>query len=122
MIEHLAKQFSVKLLLGAGTVLDPAARTAILAGAQFVVGSALNPGTARLCNRCQVPYVPGAGTIREVIEAMECDANIIKVFRGEVPGIRQSGERTAKHNWCQLAASASRMSPPGSTPAWLPRE
>jgi 2-dehydro-3-deoxyphosphogluconate aldolase/(4S)-4-hydroxy-2-oxoglutarate aldolase len=87
VIEHLSKEFSGKILLGAGTVLDPeTARIAILAGAQFVVSPALNPDTARLCNRYQVPYMPGAGTIGEVIEAMECGADIVKVFPGEVLG------------------------------------
>ncbi len=87
VIEHLAKNFFHRILLGAGTVLDPeTARIAILAGAQFVVSPALNPETARLCNRYQVPYVPGAGTIREVIEAMECGADIVKVFPGEILG------------------------------------
>jgi 2-dehydro-3-deoxyphosphogluconate aldolase / (4S)-4-hydroxy-2-oxoglutarate aldolase len=86
-IEHLAKEFSKKILLGAGTVLDPeTARIAILAGAHFVVGPALNPETARLCNRYQVPYMPGAATIKEVIEGMECGAEIIKVFPGEILG------------------------------------
>jgi len=87
VIEHLAKKLSGKILLGAGTVLDPeTARIAILAGAQFVVSPALNPDTARLCNRYQVPYMPGAGTIHEVIEAMECGADIVKVFPGEILG------------------------------------
>jgi 2-dehydro-3-deoxyphosphogluconate aldolase/(4S)-4-hydroxy-2-oxoglutarate aldolase len=86
-IEHLAKEFSGKILLGAGTVLDPeTARIAILAGAQFVVSPAVNSDTARLCNRYQVPYMPGAATIREVIEAMECGADIVKVFPGEILG------------------------------------
>jgi 2-dehydro-3-deoxyphosphogluconate aldolase/(4S)-4-hydroxy-2-oxoglutarate aldolase len=87
VIEHLAKKISGQILVGAGTVLDPeTARIAILAGAQFVVSPALNPETARLCNRYQVPYMPGAGTIREVIEAMECGADIVKVFPGEILG------------------------------------
>jgi 2-dehydro-3-deoxyphosphogluconate aldolase/(4S)-4-hydroxy-2-oxoglutarate aldolase len=87
VIEHLAKNSSHRTLLGAGTVLDPeTARIAILAGAQFVVSPALNPETARLCNRYQVPYMPGAGTIREVIEAMECGTDIVKVFPGEILG------------------------------------
>ena len=73
VIEHLAKNFSGQILLGAGTVLDPeTARIAILAGAHFVVSPALNRETARLCNRYQVPYMPGAGTVGEIIEAMEC--------------------------------------------------
>src|SRR5580692_1010204 len=87
VIEHLAKKFSGDILLGAGTVLDPeTARIAILAGAQFIVSPSLNPDTARLCNRYQIPYMPGAGTIREVVEAMECGADIIKVFPGETLG------------------------------------
>ncbi len=87
VIEHLAKQVSPQILLGAGTVLDPeTARIAILAGAQFVVSPSLNPETARLCNRYQVPYLPGAATIREVVEAMECGADIVKVFPGEILG------------------------------------
>lgn len=87
VIEHLAKKRSHEILLGAGTVLDPeTARIAILAGAQFIVSPALNPETARLCNRYQVPYLPGAATIREVIEAMECGADIVKIFPGEILG------------------------------------
>jgi 2-dehydro-3-deoxyphosphogluconate aldolase/(4S)-4-hydroxy-2-oxoglutarate aldolase len=87
VIEHLAKKCSHDILLGAGTVLDPeTARIAILAGAQFIVSPALNPETARLCNRYQIPYMPGAATICEVIEAMECGAEIVKVFPGEILG------------------------------------
>jgi 2-dehydro-3-deoxyphosphogluconate aldolase / (4S)-4-hydroxy-2-oxoglutarate aldolase len=87
VIEHLAKKVPRPILLGAGTVLDPeTARIAILAGAQFVVSPALNLETARLCNRYQVPYLPGAATIREVIEAMESGADIVKIFPGETLG------------------------------------
>ncbi len=87
VIEHLARQVSNRILLGAGTVLDPeTARIAILAGAQFVVSPALNRETARLCNRYQVAHMPGAGTIGEVIAAMECGADIVKVFPGEILG------------------------------------
>jgi 2-dehydro-3-deoxyphosphogluconate aldolase/(4S)-4-hydroxy-2-oxoglutarate aldolase len=87
VIEHLAKKFSGQILVGAGTVLDPeTARIAILAGAQYVISPSLNPETARLCNRYQVPYMPGAATVREVVEAMECGADIVKVFPGELLG------------------------------------
>ncbi len=87
VIEHLAKEVPRPIVLGAGTVLDPeTARIAILAGAQFVVSPALNLETARICNRYQVPYMPGAGSVREVIEAMESGADIVKVFPGETLG------------------------------------
>jgi 2-dehydro-3-deoxyphosphogluconate aldolase/(4S)-4-hydroxy-2-oxoglutarate aldolase len=88
VISDLAKQYQKdEILIGAGTVLDPeTARIAILSGAQFVVSPALNPESARLCNRYQIPYMPGAATPREVIEAMECGADIVKVFPGDTLG------------------------------------
>jgi 2-dehydro-3-deoxyphosphogluconate aldolase / (4S)-4-hydroxy-2-oxoglutarate aldolase len=88
VIADLAKIYqSGEILLGAGTVLDPeTARAAILAGAHFVVSPSLNVETARLCNRYQIPYMPGAGTVRDVVEAMESGADIVKVFPGEILG------------------------------------
>lgn len=88
VIRELARRDAAKnILIGAGTVLDPeTARAAILAGAQFIVGPSVSPETARLCNRYQIPYMPGAGTITEIVAAMESGAEIIKVFPGEILG------------------------------------
>ena len=88
VIKELAAAYpSGELILGAGTVLDPeTARLAILAGAQYVVCPSLNVETVKLCNRYQVPCMPGAQTIKEIIDAMEAGADIIKVFPGEVLG------------------------------------
>ena len=88
VIEDLAKKYaSGEILIGAGTVLDPeTARLAILAGAQYVVSPSVSPETARLCNRYQIPYMPGAGTMREIVDAMESGADIVKLFPGETLG------------------------------------
>lgn len=88
VIEALAKEYaSGAILIGAGTVLDPeTARIAILAGAQYIVSPSVSPETARLCNRYQIPYMPGASTMREIVDAMECGADIIKLFPGETLG------------------------------------
>ncbi len=88
VIEDLAKEYaSGDILIGAGTVLDPeTARIAILAGAQYIVSPSVNPETARLCNRYQIPYMPGACTMREIVDAMECGADIVKLFPGETLG------------------------------------
>ena len=85
VIETLSKQYSPsEMIVGAGTVLDSeTARIAILSGAQFVVSPALNNDTARLCNRYQIPHMPGAGAVKEIIEAMEAGAEIVKVFPSE---------------------------------------
>ena len=88
VIEKLAARYTDgSMLIGAGTVLDPeTARIAILAGAQYVVSPSLNVETVRLCNRYRIASLPGAMTIREVVEAMEAGADIIKVFPGELYG------------------------------------
>src|SRR5215210_9414385 len=84
VIEALAAAYKPSdLILGAGTVLDPeTARIAILSGATYVVSPSLNPDTVRLCNRYQVPIMPGAMTIREILAAMEAGADVIKLFPG----------------------------------------
>jgi 2-dehydro-3-deoxyphosphogluconate aldolase / (4S)-4-hydroxy-2-oxoglutarate aldolase len=88
VIENLTKRYRAdQVAIGAGTVLDPeTARIALLAGAQFLVSPGLNPDTARLANRYQVPYMPGVATAKEVIDAMECGCDILKVFPGETLG------------------------------------
>jgi 2-dehydro-3-deoxyphosphogluconate aldolase/(4S)-4-hydroxy-2-oxoglutarate aldolase len=88
VIVGLAHRFSAKeLIVGAGTVLDPeTARIAILAGAQYIVGPNFNPDVAILCNRYQIPYMPGCLTITEMIHAMEAGCDIIKLFPGSAFG------------------------------------
>ena len=88
VIEELAKEYSGgEMILGAGTVMDSeTARIAILSGAQYIVSPYFNAETVRLCNRYRVPCMPGALTIKEVVEAMESGADIVKVFPGEAFG------------------------------------
>ncbi len=88
IIEDLASKYqSGEIILGAGTVLDPeTARIAILSGAQYIVSPNVNIDTIKLCNRYQVPSMPGAMTINEIILAMEAGADIIKIFPGNLFG------------------------------------
>ena len=90
VIEQLAATYSSgEMILGAGTVMDPeTARIAILSGAQYVVNPYLNIDTVKLCNRYRIPVMPGAMTIKEVVEGMEAGADIIKIFPGELFGPR----------------------------------
>jgi 2-dehydro-3-deoxyphosphogluconate aldolase / (4S)-4-hydroxy-2-oxoglutarate aldolase len=88
VIGELAKRYTKgEIILGAGTVLDPeTARIAILSGAQYVVSPCLNGETVKLCSRYQIACMPGAMTIKEVVECMEAGADIVKVFPGELFG------------------------------------
>ena len=88
-IERLSEQHmkDPAVLIGAGTVLDAeTTRLAILSGAQFVVTPYLNEEVVRMCHRYQVPVMPGAMTIKEVMAGLESGADIIKLFPGEIAG------------------------------------
>jgi len=68
-------------LIGAGTVLDAeTARHALLHGAEFVVSPNFNREIAKVCNRYNVPYLPGCMTIKEMVEATEWGCDILKLF------------------------------------------
>lgn len=87
VIEDLAIQYGDKILLGAGTVLDPeTARIAILSGAKFVVAPHFNPDTTKLCNRYRIANMAGILTVREAVEAMEAGVDILKLFPGDLFG------------------------------------
>jgi len=88
VIKALAAKFSPKeLILGAGTVLDSeTARAAILAGATYIVSPGFDLETAKLCNRYQIPYMPGCLTITEMLTAMAAGCDIIKLFPGDAFG------------------------------------
>jgi len=80
-LEAVADRFGDKIVLGAGTVLDPeSARIAMLAGAEFFVTPSLKPATIEMVKRYGKVMMPGALTPTEVLTAWEAGADIVKVF------------------------------------------
>jgi 2-dehydro-3-deoxyphosphogluconate aldolase/(4S)-4-hydroxy-2-oxoglutarate aldolase len=80
-LEKVADKFGDKILLGAGTVLDPeTARAAMLAGAEFFVTPSLNLATIEMANRYSKVIMPGALTPTEVLTAWEAGADAVKIF------------------------------------------
>mgnify|MGYP001469346045 CR=1 FL=1 len=89
IIKALAAECGNDIVIGAGTVLDSeTARTAILAGAKYVVSPFLDVDTVKLCNTYDVPCMPGAMTLKEAVEGMRAGADIIKIFPGGLYGPR----------------------------------
>jgi 2-dehydro-3-deoxyphosphogluconate aldolase/(4S)-4-hydroxy-2-oxoglutarate aldolase len=86
-IHQLAQEWGDRILLGAGTVLDPeTGRAALLAGAQFLVAPNFNPALIELARRYNKIIVPGAFTPTEILAAWECGADIVKVFPASTVG------------------------------------
>lgn len=80
-LEKVADQFGDKIVLGAGTVLDPeTARACMLAGAEFFVTPSLKISTIEIVKRYSKVICPGALTPTEVLAAWDAGADIVKVF------------------------------------------
>jgi len=89
-LEKVADRFGDRLMLGAGTVLDPeTARICMLAGAQFFVTPSLRVSTIEMAKRYSKVICPGALTPTEVLTAWEAGADVVKVFPcGNVGGAK----------------------------------
>jgi 2-dehydro-3-deoxyphosphogluconate aldolase / (4S)-4-hydroxy-2-oxoglutarate aldolase len=73
------------LAVGAGTVLEVRqCRSAVAAGASFVVSPALDPAVVTACADAGVLAVPGCLTPTEVLHARRAGAGLIKLFPARV--------------------------------------
>lgn len=87
ILKDVRKALGDRILLGAGTVLDPeSARAAILAGAEFIVTPTVNPDVIELCRRYDKVVMAGAFTPTEILTAWQAGADIVKVFPADVGG------------------------------------
>jgi 2-dehydro-3-deoxyphosphogluconate aldolase / (4S)-4-hydroxy-2-oxoglutarate aldolase len=85
--DAVAQLRDADVFIGAGTVLDaPTARSAIIAGAQFVVGPGFDAEMIRVCNTYGIAVMPGAFTPGEVIRAWRAGADVVKIFPADIGG------------------------------------
>src|SRR5579862_9919451 len=87
VLRQVRQALGDRVLLGAGTVLDPeTARAVLLAGAEYIVAPTVNFDVIRLCRRYDKLVMPGAFTPTEILTAWEAGADIVKVFPADVVG------------------------------------
>ncbi len=87
ILAAVRKDLGKKILLGAGTVLDPeTCRAALLAGAEFIVSPSVNLDVIKLCKRYGKLVMPGAFTPTEIVTAWEAGADIVKLFPADCVG------------------------------------
>lgn len=85
VIEKFAKRSD--LLTGAGSVLNlEQAKTAIAAGAKFIVSPGLNPKVLQYGVEQQIPVFPGTCTPTDIMLALEHGLKIVKFFPAESLG------------------------------------
>jgi len=87
VLKAARKALGDRMLLGAGTVLDPeTARAAFLAGAEYIVSPSLDLEVIAMARRYGKLVMPGCFTPTEITKAWQAGADNIKVFPAEVVG------------------------------------
>lgn len=80
-ITELTSRLADRALVGAGTVRTAGdARSAIAAGARFLVAPDFNEGVLDEARSAGIPYVPGALTPSEVGTILEAGVEMVKIF------------------------------------------
>ncbi len=75
------------VVVGAGTVMTlDLAKEAHEAGAEFLVSPHFSPEIAEYAREVDTYYMPGCGTVTEVVNAMNAGCDIVKVFPGGILG------------------------------------
>ena len=88
-IEAISSHFGDKLLVAAGTVLDPtAAREVLLHGGSVIVNPCVIPDVINLANRYNATVFSGAFSATEVFAAMQAGATMVKIFPGALGGAK----------------------------------
>lgn len=85
------REFSQKefpdLMLGIGTILDgPTTERFISAGADFVVAPIMKTEMGAVCKKHDRLWIPGCGTLTEMVVATDHGADAIKMFPGAIMG------------------------------------
>ena len=81
VLEQVADRLGDKILLGAGTVLDSeTARTALLAGAQFIVSPGFSAPVVTRARDLGVVVLPGIATPSELQAAVNAGLSAVKLF------------------------------------------
>lgn len=108
------------MAVGVGSVVDaPTASLYMQLGACFVVGPLFNPDVAKVCNRRQVPYIPGCGSVGEVGAAQEAGCEVCKVFPGDVLGPKFVKGLLAPMPWSQLMVTGGAEPTEENLKAWF---
>ena len=108
-----------EMAIGVGSVVEPGTAALYMQlGACFVVGPLFNPEVARVCNRRQVPYTPGCGSISEVGAAQEVGCELCKVFPGDVLGPKFVKGLLAPMPWSKLMVTGGVEPTEDNLKAW----
>lgn len=87
VVAALAQRFGDEIVLGMGTLIEPAqAAEAAQAGAQFLVSPHTEPALAQAMVATGLPVMMGALTPTEVMASRQLGSDVVKLFPGSLGG------------------------------------
>lgn len=100
LIERARQDLPV-LIVGAGSIVDAATAAHVIdLGANFVFAPSFSADVAMACNTRNVPYVPGCGTVTEIVTAYRAGCDLVKLFpAGSIGGPSFLGAVRAPCPW-----------------------
>jgi 2-dehydro-3-deoxyphosphogluconate aldolase/(4S)-4-hydroxy-2-oxoglutarate aldolase len=70
-----------ELMVGAGSIVDGASAAQVIdLGANFVFAPSFSAEVAAACNIRNIPYVPGCGTVTEIMASYRAGCDLVKLF------------------------------------------
>ncbi|AFH63278.1 bifunctional 4-hydroxy-2-oxoglutarate aldolase/2-dehydro-3-deoxy-phosphogluconate aldolase [Paenibacillus caseinilyticus] len=88
-IRRLRANLGRRMLIGAGTVVNPAMAQLVLdAGAQFVLAPDLNPAVVAAVHEQRKLIIPGVATPSEILQACRLGVDMLKLFPAGALGVR----------------------------------
>jgi 2-dehydro-3-deoxyphosphogluconate aldolase/(4S)-4-hydroxy-2-oxoglutarate aldolase len=89
--------------LGVGSVkTDEEARMFIDLGASLIVSPFLDKSIAKVCVKNNIPWIPGCGTLTEMMTAEKLGAEVVKLFPGGVFGPKFISSVLAPCPWLKI--------------------
>ncbi|MGY3480077.1 2-dehydro-3-deoxyphosphogluconate aldolase [Staphylococcus cohnii] len=87
-IKTLTQKFDKSIIVGASAIQNAVtARVAIINGARYIETPHLDVQIAHICNVYQIPYLPRCGSKDEIIQALQYDVEVIKLYPANILGI-----------------------------------
>lgn len=86
MLEY-GEKYCPEMIIGVGSVVSGVqAELLIDKGASFVVTAALRKDVGEICNEFDILWVPGCGTLTEIVQAEDMGCQLVKLFPASVYG------------------------------------
>lgn len=108
------------LCLGVGSVVYALDADAFIkAGADFIVGPCYSEEVWRWCSSCDIPYIPGCGTVTEIFNAMQKGCRVTKLFPGDVYGPNMVKDILGPMPWSKIMVTGGVSPDRENLSAWF---